>query len=119
MIIAVNVTFLRVKRGVSKIAARFTRHQAPPPLFPRYAPVTRTQFMTEVRRALSEAGLPAQNYAGHSFRIGAATTAATLGVEDSTIQTLERWKSNAFLTYIKLGTGQLATLSVTLATANV
>ena len=83
------------------------------------SPLTRMQFVTEVRRALSEAGLPAQNYAGHSFRIGAATTAATLGVEDSTIQTLGRWKSNAFLTYIKLGTGQLATLSVTLATANV
>ena len=52
------------------------------------SPLTRMQFVTEVRRALSEAGLPAQNYAGHSFRIGAATTAATLGVEDSTIQTL-------------------------------
>ena len=82
-------------------------------------PLTRTQFVTEVRRALFEVGLLAQNYAGHSFRIGAVTTAATLGAENSTIQTLRRWKSNAFLTYIKLGTGQLATLSVTLVMANV
>ena len=94
-------------------------HQGPLFQWKNGSPLTRTQFVTEVRRAQSEAGLPAQNYAGHSFRIGAATTAATLGVEDSTIQTLGRRKSNAFLTYIKLGTGQLATLSMTLAMANV
>ncbi len=39
-------------------------------------------------------GLP-----GHSFRIGAATTAATVGIEDSTIQMLGRW-SSAFLAHI-------------------
>lgn len=61
--------------------------------------------MTEVRQALSKVGLPAQKYVGHSFQVGVATTTAMLGVEDSTIQTLGRWKSNAFLLYIRLGTG--------------
>lgn len=79
------------------------------------SPLTRSQFVMEVRKALTAAGLPAQNYAGHSFRIGVATTAATLGLEDSTIQTLGRWRSRAFLSYIRLGTGQLASLTRTLA----
>lgn len=75
------------------------------PLFmwPDRTPLTRMAFVTEVRSALDRAKLPASDFAGHSFRIGAATTAAMNGVEDSLIQTLGRWKSAAFLLCIKLG----------------
>ena len=39
-------------------------------------------------------------HAGHSFQSGAATMAATVGIEDSTIQALGRWTSHTVLCYI-------------------
>ena len=41
-----------------------------------------------VRKVIARLGLPDHEYAGHSFRIGEATSAAMAGVEDSTIQLL-------------------------------
>ena len=43
--------------------------------------------------------------------IGAVTSAALAGVEDSTIQALGRWQSSAFLQYIRMLREQLATIS--------
>ena len=43
---------------------------------------------------LEEAGLLAKKYTGHSFRVGAAITAAVASLEDSDIQTLSRWESD-------------------------
>ena len=40
-----------------------------------------------MRDILDGLGVPPSQYAGHSFRIGATTTAALMGMEDSTIQT--------------------------------
>ena len=50
--------------------------------------LTREAFVRSVREALTRAGMDAQCYSGHSFRVGAATTAAACGVEDSLIKTL-------------------------------
>ncbi len=55
-----------------------------------------------MKDALDEAGVDPGQYSGHSFRIGAATTAAARGLEDSTVRTLGRWKSLAYLEYIKI-----------------
>lgn len=82
-------------------------------------PLTRTRFVEEVRIALQRANLPAKNFAGHSFRIGAATTAAAAGVEDSTIQALGRWKSSAFLRYIRASPKTLAGVSRVLASRDI
>ena len=77
-------------------------------------PLSKFKFVEEVRQAMSAAHLPAQDYAGHSFRIGAATTAAMAGIQDSTIQTLGRWKSASYLLYIQMDPRQLASLSASL-----
>ena len=50
-------------------------------------------------------------FAGHSFQIGAATTAVSAGIEDSIIHMLGRWNSLAFLQYIRTPRQQLASFS--------
>eukprot|EP00731_Ephydatia_muelleri_P001141 Em0001g1141a len=77
--------------------------------------ITKPRFITQLRGYLKSAGLPSDQFAGHSFRIGAATIAAQVGMEDSIIQTLGRWHSAAFLQYIHTPHDRLAALSVSLA----
>ena len=74
-------------------------------------PLTKSKFTAKFRELLSLAGIDCANYAGHSFRIGAASTAAAKGIEDSLIQTLGRWKSSAYLAYVRLPAENLAALS--------
>ncbi len=74
-------------------------------------PLTKARFVARFRSALSQAGVPYQDYSGHSFRIGAAMAAAQAGVEDSTIQSLGRWSNQAFLTYIQIPKEQLAPIA--------
>lgn len=83
--------------------------------FSQSRPVTKSWFVDQLRPILAAAGLPQFHFAGHSFRIGAATTEAMAGVEDSTIQTLGRWSSAAYLQYVRIPREQLARLSATLA----
>ena len=64
--------------------------------------LTRASFVSRVRLALAAAGIKADNFAGHSFRIGAASTAAAKGAEDSLIKTLGRWASSAYLLYVRV-----------------
>ena len=81
--------------------------------------VTKSWLVQQVRTILAGLGLPQGEYVGHSFRIGAATSVALAGVEDSTIQALGRWQSSAFLQYIRMPREQLATISRRLALAAV
>lgn len=62
--------------------------------------LTRTS-LTNVRALLHVCGLDSANFASHSFRIGAATTAGAVGLPDWLIKVLGRRKSNAYQTYIK------------------
>ena len=83
------------------------------------APLTRERFVEAVRSALTSAGIDARSFSGHSFRIGAASTAAAAGLEDSLIQTLGRWKSDAYLLYVRIPPSSLAAVSPTLAHCSV
>ena len=93
------------------------RSPAPGPLFTcaSGAPLTRRLLVNRLHAALHQDGRAAKDFNGHSFRIGAATTAARCGLEDSLIQTLGRWKSAAYLAYIKIPRDQLAATAARLA----
>ncbi len=94
-----------------------TRGQRPGPLFvfKDGRLLTRQRLVSAVREALAVAGLDQSQYCGHSFRIGAATTAASRGLEDSVIKTLGRWRSLAYLDYVRIPREQLASYSRILA----
>ena len=84
---------------------------------PSGRPLQKSTFVESVQAALSSAGFPSSQYAGHSFRIGAATEAARLGLEDSVIKALGRWNSSAFESYIRTPRELLADVSRRLAEA--
>ena len=65
-------------------------------------PLTRFQFSAVLKKSLSFLGIPNARYGSHSFRIGAATSAAMRGVPHEQIQLMGRWKSNAYKSYIRI-----------------
>lgn len=80
------------------------RGNYPGPLFldDKGCPVSRHAFSTSLRNILTSLGITSSDYKPHSFRIGAATTACSLGIPDNLIQRMGRWKSDAFKRYIRL-----------------
>ena len=93
------------------------RPPTPGPLFifQNGTPLSRGRLVSHLHEALSQVGINVNNYSGHSFRIGAATAAAKAGFSDSFIQTLGRWRSSAFTTYIRTPATALAAASAALA----
>ena len=75
-------------------------------------PLSRAVLVEWLKTTLKKAGIDASFFSGHSFRIGAASTAAAKGIQDSTIQTLGRWKSESYKRYIK---HELAAVSAIIA----
>ncbi|KAK2175933.1 hypothetical protein NP493_8g09036 [Ridgeia piscesae] len=59
-------------------------------------------FSSQLSACLSHAGYDPSLYKCHSFRICAATTAATRGYTDVQIQSMGRWRSAAFRRYIRI-----------------
>ena len=78
-------------------------------------PLSRETLVRKLREALGSTGVDVSCYSGHSFRIGAATTAASVGIEDSLIKTLGRWESAAYLLYVRVPRDKLASVSKRLA----
>ena len=84
-------------------------------LFRDSMPLSRARLCHELQLALMTDVVDTTVYSSHSFRIGAATTAAQVGVTDSFIQTLSRWKSATFLEYIHSDQSTLISVSARLA----
>ena len=99
---------------VAVVSHMATHGQQPGPFFRRQLskPLTKPHFVNKVKKALTVAALDQSSnqseFSGHSFRIRAATAAAQAGIFDSAIQTLGRWSSAAFLSYIRTSHEKLA-----------
>ena len=63
--------------------------------------LTRTSLTHELCDVLQQCGIQPQHYFSHSFRIGAATTAAAAGIPAWLIKVLGRWSSDCYERYIR------------------
>ena len=64
-------------------------------------PLTSSQFTSICRRAIAQLGDDPAHFSSHSFRIGAATTAAGLGFSEAVVKGVGRWKSDCFQLYVR------------------
>jgi len=73
------------------------------PLFSgsRFSPLSRVHVASVIHQLLHGTGVIQSHYSSHSFRIGAATTAAAAGLPATLIKTLCCWKSNAYKSYVQ------------------
>ena len=93
-----------------------------PPHLPLFSlqdgtPLSRGSLARFMQGALKAAGLDPSGLSPHSLRAGAATDAAGLGVADSQIQALGRWRSDAYKAYLRPSHSQQAAASAALASA--
>ena len=70
--------------------------------------LTKESFVSFVHQVLSTEGIDSQYYKGHSFCIGAATTAAACGFSEPLIKMLGQWSSSAYQLYIRTPPNELA-----------
>ncbi|XP_073435627.1 uncharacterized protein [Dendrobates tinctorius] len=63
--------------------------------------LSRFQFVTIFRWCLERGGISAREYSGHSFRIGAATEAASRGLGEDMVRRIGRWESVRFRSYVR------------------
>lgn len=72
------------------------------PLFIRSTgqPLTRAFLVAQVQSALQSLDMQVGQFTGHSFWIGAATTALKAGISDAKIKMLGRWESFAYQGYL-------------------
>ena len=64
-------------------------------------PLTRHSCLLHLRNILAAAGYQPHAFNTHSFRIGAATSAAQAGIPTPQIKLLGRWRSSAYKCYIR------------------
>lgn len=79
-----------------------SRGSDPGPLYMiKKVPLSRETLTTELSTAARATGLDAARIKPHSLRIGGATLALQLGLSDAQVRALGRWRSDAFLRYLR------------------
>ena len=76
--------------------------QSPMFQFKNGTPLSQRTLASNLHTILDLCGLQPNNYNTHSFRIGAATTAAAAGLPAWLIKILGRWRSDSYERYIHL-----------------
>ncbi|XP_062607774.1 uncharacterized protein LOC134269591 [Saccostrea cucullata] len=96
-----SITFCPV-RALYDYTTHFAHTSGPLFQFMSGESVTHHFISQQLCKVVSFIGLDPKLYKGHSFRIGAATHAASLGFSENYIQKLGRWRSNAVRRYIRI-----------------
>ena len=80
------------------------------PLFimPNGKALSRTELVKRLREVVGAIHLNPAHYSGHSFRIGAASSAAKMGLPAYLIQIFGRWSSSPYQRYIHMPSSTLA-----------
>ena len=101
LLIAPSLHSVCAVRALRKyLSLRSVSGTSPLYVFHSGAYLTRAKVTSTLCTLLQRFSIPTELYASHSFRIGAATTAAEAGLPPWLIQTLVRWSSNCFTLYI-------------------
>ena len=108
---ATGTTLCPIKAILPYLALRPNHHNGPLFIFEDGRSLTHQHFSSILDNLLSRLGFDTTQYNTHSFRIGAATTAAQANIPHTSIQMLGRWKSNAYQMYIKTPPQELARFS--------
>ena len=108
-------------RALRLYAEAVPQHQGNAPIFKgsRFSPLNRQQLTHTIRHLLQSTSYNKQYYSSHSFRSGAATTAAAAGLPDWLIKALGRWNSNAYQLYIRSSPKMLESVPAQLARVNI
>lgn len=102
---ALNHNFCPVQ-ALKTFTTEFKHSSGPLFTFKSGRPVPHSYVTAQLKHAVSFIGLDTSQYAGHSFRIGAATEAAKSGLAENVIQQLGRWHSSAIKRYIRINSFQ-------------
>src|SRR5207302_9569723 len=92
-------------RAMEQFLAQDTHRTQQAPLFclgrQEQHAFTREHVVQRLQGLALRAGQGNGSWNGHSFRRGAATWAAEVGIPETEIQTLGRWRSDAYKAYIE------------------
>ena len=69
--------------------------------------LTKSLLVSTTRTYIALIGINPDNYTGHSYRVGGATTAAEAGLNEWEIKLMGRWSSEAYQRYIKTSIGTI------------
>ena len=95
---------LRIQRGYGPLFIWYSGHY-----------LTCEALSHILKELVGAAGWNPSSFSSHSFRIGAATTAAATGLPDWLIQSLGRWESDSYLHYICTPSAPLEDAAITMA----